>query len=276
MSLLHTGECLISGQMCVLVALMIRWHRDNSGNNIITEKEESDNSIRYALNDISLIIESGEKIAICGRTGSGKSSIINILLRLLSPIAAPQTTITIDGLDLGRIPRATLRSRIICLPQDAYFLPGNQTIKQNLDPYEAATLQECEEVLELAGLSDVLGTLEDVMHADSFSQGQQQLFSLSRAVLRRRTRSGALSNVHGEKKEHGILLLDEFTASVDRETEKVMLDIVRREFETWTVIAVVHRVEGLAGFDRVVVMDEGSIVEIVTPEDNMTLRKFTH
>lgn len=100
------------------------------------------------------------------------------------------------------------------------------------------------------------------MNAGAFSAGQRQLFSLARALLRRSTRS-KLSN---DENSGGILLLDEVSSSVDQETERVMQDTVRSEFEGFTVIAVAHRLETIMDFDRVVVMDTGKIMEIGNPE----------
>lgn len=98
------------------------------------------------------------------------------------------------------------------------------------------------------------------MSAGTFSAGQKQLFSLARALLRRRIRSRS-SGGNG-----GILLLDEVSSSVDQETERLMQEIVRVEFEDYTVIAVSHRLDMIMDFDRVVVMDMGEIVEIGNPE----------
>ena len=96
------------------------------------------------------------------------------------------------------------------------------------------------------------------MSAGTFSAGQRQLLSLGRALLRRRLRARNNAN-------SGILLLDEVSSSVDHETERVMQEIIRTEFQNYTVIAVSHRLDMIMDFDRVVVMDTGRIVEVGNP-----------
>lgn len=102
------------------------------------------------------------------------------------------------------------------------------------------------------------GGLDAGMSAGTLSAGQQQLMSLGRALLRRfiRARNGS---------DCGILLLDEVSSSVDRETERVMQEIIRVEFRDYTIIAVSHRLDMIMDFDRVVVMDTGEIVEVGNP-----------
>jgi ABC-type multidrug transport system fused ATPase/permease subunit len=99
------------------------------------------------------------------------------------------------------------------------------------------------------------GGLHAGMSAGTFSVGQRGLFSLARAVLRRRLRTST----------GGILLLDEVSSSVDTETERVMQDILRKEFEEYTIVSVSHRLDMVMDFDRVVVMDLGRVVEVGNP-----------
>jgi ATP-binding cassette, subfamily C (CFTR/MRP), member 1 len=174
---------------------------------------------------------------------------------------------SLDGIPLHRIERSTLRKRIIAVPQDAVFLPDGSTINANLDPLSSATDEECLSVLEKVQLSSFVaerGGLEGVMTADSLSAGQKQLFSLGRAILRRRVRSRALSV--GEKSHGGILLLDEVSSSVDFATDRLMQGIIREEFAEYSIIMVSHRLDMAVGFfDRVVVMDRGMVVEEGAP-----------
>lgn len=245
-----------------------------------------------ALRNISLSIQAGEKVAICGRTGSGKSSLIALLLKLLDPLAActPTSpaqsgddgqntninTITIDGLSLEHLDRRVLRQRIIAVPQDAVLLPDGWSFRDNLAPCtaaEAATPGDCESVLRAVGLWDVVtarGGLEARMTAEALSQGQRQLFSLARAVLRgrvRRGRSAGQEGGGGGGGGGGLLLLDEVSASVDQVTERAMLEVIRREFKDYTVVAVSHRLDMIIDFDKVVVMDQGEIVEVGRPRE---------
>jgi ATP-binding cassette subfamily C (CFTR/MRP) protein 1 len=190
------------------------------------------------------------------------------LLRLLDPLASCGENITIDSLPLHKIDRTTLRQRIIAIPQDAVYLPDSTSIMANLDPFNVSTETECSSVLEAVGLSALVeqrGGLEQGLSPDTLSQGQRQLFSLARAILRRRIRAREYEAEFGEKGkgrgQGGILLLDEVSSGVDRETEKKMMGIINSEFVGYTVVMVSHRLEMVMGFDRVLVMDQGSIVE---------------
>lgn len=220
-----------------------------------------------ALKNIQLEIRPGEKVAICGRTGSGKSSLIALLLKLLDPIDDTIDNVYMDNISLRRVERATLRQRIIAIPQDVVFLPDGSTFQENLDPFNVSDTLEAQSVLEAVGLWTFVrerGGLEAGMTGSTLSQGQRQLFSLARAVLRRRVRARSLG-FGGGGSEGGILLLDEVSSSVDHETEKVMQEVIHVEFKEYTVIAVSHRLDMVIDFDRVVVMDKGEIIEMGNP-----------
>ncbi|KAM0254479.1 hypothetical protein ACHAQJ_006761 [Trichoderma viride] len=227
--------------------------------------DQDGTAANLALRNIHLMINSGEKIAICGRTGSGKSSLIALLLKILDPISTTAENILIDDLPLHRLDRSVLRQRIIAVPQEAVFLPDGSTFQANLDVSGEATREECEAVLATVGLWKFVqdrGGLDAGMSASTFSAGQRQLMSLGRALLRRSVREQKF----GAGTEHsGILLLDEVSSSVDKETERVMQDTIRAEFKNYTVIAVSHRLDMIMDFDRVVVMDTGEIVEMGNP-----------
>ncbi|VUC22540.1 unnamed protein product [Clonostachys rosea] len=221
-----------------------------------------------AVEELNFTIKAGEKIAVVGRTGSGKSSIILLLLRLLDPLPSDSQTITIDGVPLNKIDRDTVRSRIIAIPQDTFLLPEGTSWHVNLDPYSLASLDECESALEQVGLWTLVvehGGLEEPMKADFLSQGQKQLFGVARAVLRARVRARLLSaqGLYGTDatKLGGVLLLDEVTASVDGVTESLIHEIVDREFEGYTILAVTHKEHALQNFDRIMVLENGAIKE---------------
>lgn len=221
------------------------------------EKPPADLAIR----DLHLSIRPGERVAICGRTGSGKSSLILLLLRLIEALPGSASGSVVDSVPLDKVDRDTLRRRIIAVSQDAIFLPDGSTVRDNLDPFDAATEGECLEVLEQVGLLAGIqerGGMGAGLAAESFSQGQKQLFCLARAVLRKRVKSRGGTN-------GGILLLDEVSSSVDRATDLVMQDIIRREFEGYTIIMVSHRLDMVLDCHTVVVMDKGSVVEKGTP-----------
>jgi ABC-type multidrug transport system fused ATPase/permease subunit len=111
-----------------------------------------------ALKNLTLAIYPGEKVAICGRTGSGKSSFLALLLKLLDPLPSSDNNhyqgppILIDNIPLHRIHRATLRQRLIAVPQDSVFLPDGSSFRANLVPNNTATPAECQRVLEAVRL----------------------------------------------------------------------------------------------------------------------------
>ncbi|KFY80283.1 hypothetical protein V499_00837 [Pseudogymnoascus sp. VKM F-103] len=220
-----------------------------------------------ALRNITLTIPAGSKVAICGRTGSGKSSLLAFLLKLLDPLPSSPGTAFIDSTPLHLVSRPALRTRIIAVPQDAVFLPDGSTFKANLDPVGVSTASECQAVLMAVELWPFVlerGGLDAGMSAGTMSAGQRQLMSLGRALLRRRVRARNLG-MGSNGSEGGVLLLDEVSSSVDHETERVMLEVIKAEFKDYTVVAVSHRLEMVMDFDTVVVMDTGEIVEVGEP-----------
>jgi ABC-type multidrug transport system fused ATPase/permease subunit len=166
-------------------------------------------------------------------------------------------SLLMDGVPISSIERQILRQHLITVPQDPVFLYKGSTIAQNLDPTGLATPEQLAAVVKDLDLQDAVasqGGLERPLVETSLSQGQRQIFSLARAVLKRRIT------------DRRVLLLDEFTSSVDVETERVMLDIVRKEFASCTVIMIAHRLDMVLDLcDRVLVMDQGAIVEDGAP-----------
>jgi ABC-type multidrug transport system fused ATPase/permease subunit len=217
------------------------------------------------------------------------------LLRLLDPLPSCAENITIDGIPLHRVDRSILRQRIIAVSQDAVFLPDGTSIRRNLDPFEGSADEECRKVLETVGLwhfAEEQGGLSAGMSADSLSQGQKQLFSLARAILRRRNRSRQAAKaatpdhtILYEKCEDqegvtaaiprrappdgteagGLLLLDEVSSSVDVYTDRMMQALIKSEFANYTIVMVSHRLDMVMDFDRVLVIDQGRIVESGSP-----------
>ncbi|KAF4950152.1 hypothetical protein FSARC_13295 [Fusarium sarcochroum] len=213
----------------------------------------------YALQGIDVSIHAGERIALCGRTGSGKSSLILLLLGLLQPLEKDgvESALSIYAVPLSSINPQTLRERLITVPQDPVFLPSSTTVKENLDPLGLATTRQCREVLQAMDLWDMVeaqGGLDSFLSESSLSHGQRQVFSLARAVLKRKTTGSA------------VLLLDEFTSSVDADTERHMLAIIDKEFADCTIVMVAHRLHLVCEFcSRVLVLDGGKIVEAGDP-----------
>lgn len=209
-------------------------------------------TVNTVLKDINLAIASHEKIGICGRTGSGKSSILQALFGML-PIT--NGSISVDGLDITLISASTVRSRLVAVPQEVYIFVGS--IRKNLDPSSDYRDGDIIAALQRVKLWDSVivsrGGLDAEIDDQFFSHGQAQLFSLARAILRKAK----------------VLILDEVTSALDDEMEDVVMDIVTKEFESATVIAVAHRLRFIQGFDRVVVMESGNVAEVGSPQDLM-------
>jgi ATP-binding cassette subfamily C (CFTR/MRP) protein 1 len=222
------------------------------------------------LNDVSFTIKHGEKIGICGRTGrqaltsissssfplidthSGKSSLLCVLLRTLDNSSG---TITVDNLSLSTLPRETIRSRIITIPQEPFIISG--TVRLNLDPSTLLPDSLLISSLDKVGLWSILesrGGLDSDIASNPLSQGQQQIFCLARAMLR---------------KEGKILVLDEATSSVDAETDGIMQRLIRESFKEWTILTVAHRLDTIMDSDKILVLDKGGIAENGSPEELM-------
>ncbi|RAQ42669.1 ABC transporter [Aspergillus flavus] len=223
----------------------------------------ADTSIAYdcsegtkpVLDGISLHVHAGEKVGLCGKSGSGKSSLALSLLRLNEILSGK---ILIDGQDISLISRSSIRQRISCLSQEPFLFPG--TIRQNADPLKMLASQDIISALQCVGVWNALlahhdgdggPVLDAKLNEKALSQGQKQLFCLARALL----------------KKSRILLLDEPTSSLDTDTDARVQKVIRESFSDCTVIMVAHRIHTLLDFDRVVVLDSGRIIESGHPRD---------
>ncbi|KAG0613483.1 hypothetical protein M758_6G106300 [Ceratodon purpureus] len=202
------------------------------------------------LHGITCTFHGGEKIGVVGRTGSGKSTLIQALFRMVEPAGGQ---IIIDGLDITTIGLQDLRTRLSIIPQDPTLFEG--TMRANLDPLHEHTDMQVWEALDKCQLGDVVrgkdGKLDAVVgeNADNWSVGQRQLVCLGRALLKR-TR---------------ILVLDEATASVDSATDNVIQRTLRTEFKDCTVVTIAHRIPTVVDSDKVLVLSDGRIAEYDTP-----------
>lgn len=177
---------------CVLANTILPPRSDTSGESEAMETGTPSVSRQdVVLRNLTLIIPAGQKVAICGRSGSGKSSIILLLLRLLEP--SRSGNIYIDQCPLHRIDRNALRQRVIAIPQEIVFLPEGSSFRENLDPLGLSAEAECRAALEAVGdlwrFVEQKGGLETAMDPETLSQGQRQLFSIARAILKKRVRS---------------------------------------------------------------------------------------
>ncbi|CAK44606.1 P-loop containing nucleoside triphosphate hydrolase protein [Aspergillus niger ATCC 13496] len=203
----------------------------------------------YVLRNLNLSIKPGQKVGICGRSGSGKSSLLATLFRLLE--IGPQSQILIDGVDIRHIPRQVTRAALNAIPQEPFFTYG--TVRANMDPYGINSLEEIERALrrvELWHIIETKGGLDCNLDANFFSHGQRQLFCLARALLRKSK----------------IVVLDEVTSNVDFFSDALMQQVIREEFPGCTILAVAHRLESILDFDRIAVIQDGELIEFDTPE----------
>ncbi|KAK9424900.1 putative ABC multidrug transporter [Seiridium unicorne] len=218
-----------------------------------------------ALRDVHLSIPPREKVAIVGRTGSGKSSLLLLLMRLLDPTPETAGKVTLDGIQLQHLDRETLRQRIIAVPQEIIFLAGEESFKDLLDPFGRLSYEQCETALAEVGLKDVvdaMGGLHAAIAKDGLSYGQKQLLSLAVAVTRKMHKDQVTTAPKDFEKGRGgggVLLLDEVTSSVDPETEEKMQEVIFRVFGEYTVISVTHKVGFLDRFDVVYSMTSGGL-----------------
>jgi ATP-binding cassette subfamily C (CFTR/MRP) protein 1 len=166
-------------------------------------------------------------------------------------------SILIDGINISQIPRDIVRERLICLPQDAFILPG--TFGFNLDPTNRvsndAILIEVLERVGLRALVERRGGLTALLETDSLSHGEQQLLALARAIVRKHVAGGRC-----------ILILDEATSNLDSATEAIVQDVIKKDFKENTVITVAHRLDTVREVDLIVMLDKGEITKIGPPE----------
>ncbi|KAG6759096.1 hypothetical protein POTOM_035563 [Populus tomentosa] len=214
-------------------------------------------SLPMVLKGITCTFPGGKKIGVVGRTGSGKSTLIQALFRVIEPSGGQ---ILIDGLDISKIGLQDLRSRLGIIPQDPTLFQG--TVRTNLDPLEQHSDQEIWEVLNKCRLADTVKQDKRLLDApvaedgENWSVGQRQLVCLARVMLKKRR----------------ILVLDEATASIDTATDNIIQGTIREETSRCTVITVAHRIPTVIDNDLVLVLDDGKVVEYDSPvkllEDN--------
>eukprot|EP00986_Skeletonema_menzelii_P021401 scaffold34405_cov148-Skeletonema_menzelii.AAC.2 len=214
------------------------------------------------LKGLNVEINAGERVGIVGRTGSGKSSMLLVLMRLVEPFFTDdelksetyKAPLLIDGVDVMRIGLFDLRSKVGIIPQSPVLFSG--TIRSNLDPFNNFSDQEIWSALEKCRMKEVVAEMTDGLlsrvaeYGENLSQGQRQLLCLGRAVL---------------KKAH-ILLLDEATSSVDFETDKLIQTTIREAFTGCTVLTIAHRVNTIMDSDKILVMNDGVVAEFDAPE----------
>lgn len=208
------------------------------------------------LKGISFQVKPGEKVGIVGRTGAGKSSLLQALFRT---VELQRGTIDIDGVDIRNVGLDTLRWRLALVPQDSTLFLG--TLRENLDPQALCTDAELISVLQRAWLLPRDGAPTDPVadakfslnatvgdEGSNYSAGEKQLLALCRALV----------------KNSRIIVLDEATSSVDVETDAKLQRTIQTEFGSSTLLCIAHRLNTIAYYDRVIVMDGGKVAEFDT------------
>lgn len=218
-----------------------------------------DLAVRYrpalppALDGATFSIPAGSRVGIVGRTGSGKSTVVQTLFRLLE---AEHGSILIDGVDISKVGLHRLRTKISVIPQMPTLFSGC-TVRENLDLFGIHSEEAIAKALKDAHLSEVIADLPEG-HAtqvseggSNFSVGQRQLLCLARAIL----------------SKNKILVLDEATAAVDRRTDQLLHDSLHESFADSTIIAVAHRLDTIIEHDYVLVLGLGKVLEFGPPAE---------
>ncbi|MBL7747060.1 MAG: ABC transporter ATP-binding protein, partial [Chitinophagaceae bacterium] len=204
----------------------------------------------HALKDFSLDIKKGEKVAIVGRTGSGKSTIAQLLLRMYD---ATDGKITMDGTDIRQLELQSLREQVSYVPQDVFLF--SETVENNigfgLNKAERATVEKAAAMAsvdsEIAGFSDQYDTMIGERGV-TLSGGQKQRISIARALI----------------KDPGLVIFDDCLSAVDARTEKTIIGNLNDYLHGKTAIIITHRIFTLFNFDKIVVLEDGVITEVGT------------
>ncbi|CAH3031314.1 unnamed protein product [Pocillopora meandrina] len=202
------------------------------------------------LNRINLCISDKEKVGVAGRTGAGKSSLVTALFRT----PEPEGEIIIDGIDITHLNIQAARRSMAVITQDPVLFSGS--LRKNLDPFSLYKDHDLWRALEDVQLSCLVQQLPEKLEyklkesGRNFSVGERQLICLARALLQKSK----------------IIILDEATANVDFKTDRLIQDVIRNRFKDSTVITIAHRLNTIIDYDKMVVMDEGRVLEFDKPE----------
>ncbi|CAG9316352.1 unnamed protein product [Blepharisma stoltei] len=217
-----------------------------------------DDSLDFVLKNVNFQIEGGSKVGIVGRTGCGKSTIFQVLFRMY-PISSGN--IFIDGQDIYTIGLHNLRKQMSIIPQVPFIF--TTTLRNNIDALNQYTDDDIKEALKAVKLYDHFQALNGLnthlSPALSLSTGEKQLLCLARAIITK----------------NKILITDEATAYVDQESDKFIQEIIREKFKSSTILAISHRLANLKDYDKIIVMDKGSVIKIGSPSEILTKQSPT-
>ncbi|CAI2360453.1 unnamed protein product [Moneuplotes crassus] len=203
-------------------------------------------STPLVLKSLCFSIKNGEKVGVIGRTGAGKSTLCLALCRI---IEAYQGSIIIDGQDISKLSLEDLRNNITIIPQDPTLFNG--TLRFNLDPEGIHSDSELLDLVSQASLDklverDAKGLDQNIEEAGTnLSSGQKQLLCICRAILRKSK----------------VVLMDEATANIDIKTEQTIQNLITTQFTDSTVLTIAHRLNTIINSDRVLILDQGEVVE---------------
>lgn len=215
------------------------------------------NSEKLVVNDFTLHVKKGERIAVVGSSGSGKSTVMNLIIGLLSPTSGE---VYIDGIPMSEMSMQSYRKFLSVVPQNSILFSG--TIRENitygLRGYDEATLQRA---VADANVNEFLSQLPDGLdtmvgeHGDRLSGGQKQRVSIARALIR----------------DPKILILDEATSALDNVSEYHVQKAIDKLVQERTTFIVAHRLSTIRNADRIVVMEDGKMTEVGTYDELMAL-----
>ncbi|MDQ6902162.1 MAG: ABC transporter ATP-binding protein/permease [Bacteroidota bacterium] len=201
----------------------------------------------HAIRDFSLSIKKGEKVAIIGKTGSGKSTIAQLMLRMYDP---QQGTISYDGIDIRNIDLNAIRSQVSYVPQDVFLF--SDSVENNIGFALSEVTKET--IYKAAGEAAVAGEIDGFPQkyqtligerGVTLSGGQKQRISIARALI----------------KDHEIVLFDDCLSAVDAKTENEIISNLYNFLQSKTAVIITHRIFSLFNFDKIIVLQDGAIVE---------------
>ena len=204
------------------------------------------------LKNLNFNIEGKEKVGIVGRTGSGKSTITLCLFRILE---ATEGKILIDNVDISTIGLNLLRNNLTIIPQDPALMEGS--LRYNIDPLEKNDDNEIIRVMQKIGFDYIIkrnkeGLNQEIAEGGSnLSVGEKQLICITRAILRKSK----------------IIIMDEATASIDYKTEEIIQKAINELLNDSTFITIAHRIKTILGYDKILTLDNGKIVDFDTPKN---------
>ena len=264
---------------------MIRMERSLSSTKIISEKpqetlkdkslieinwpnkgkiEFKNFSVKYrpdteiVLNNLNFIINPGEHLGIVGRTGSGKSTIALSLFRIIEPLNG---TIYIDDIDISEIGLKILRNNLTIIPQEPFIMDG--TLRYNIDPLGRYNDNQIVDVMKNIGFNYIIenhiqGLNQKISeNGGNLSIGEKQLICITRAILRKSK----------------IVIIDEATANIDYKTEKIIQNAISEILKQSTLITIAHRIKMIMNSDKVLILDNGNLVEFDTMKNLLENKK---